>query len=397
MTRSEQSDGGNGGNSGAFVAEPRWTVRALLAWMVPFLTTKDVDSPRTVAEILLAHVLGVERLRLYMEPERELAPDELTQLRALVARAGRHEPVQYLVGTWPFFGRDFEVAPCTLIPRPCTELLVERALEWVRERAQNVQRAATPSAPAADPTSTLASAANAPVSFDMLDLCTGTGCIAISLALGARAVLRAEGTGCRPLRSAAIGPVNAAPALPVVRDIARVEAEGLERNGAEAANVDGRAVESASHQPQAWRATVTATDVVPEAVELAKRNAVRLGAVVDVRVGDLYRALGEHEQFDLIVSNPPYVTDDEYASLDRNVREYEPASALRGGADGLEFVRGVVAGAEKRLRSGGLLLVEIGWKHGDAVRKLGGRAGWRDVEVLRDSDGHERVLVAWRT
>ncbi|MFM1867690.1 MAG: hypothetical protein RL591_1098, partial [Planctomycetota bacterium] len=71
-------------------------------------------------------------------------------------------------------------------------------------------------------------------------------------------------------------------------------------------------------------------------------------------------------------------------------------SALRGGADGLQFVRAVVAGAERRLRSGGLLLVEIGWKHGDAVRKLGTRAGWRDVEVLRDGDGHERVLVAHR-
>ena len=102
----------------------RWTVRALLAWIVPYLRERAVESPRTIAEILLADVLSVERLRLYMEPDRELAPDELATLRGLVARAGRHEPVQFLVGTWPFLGRDFEVAPCTLIPRPCTETLV---------------------------------------------------------------------------------------------------------------------------------------------------------------------------------------------------------------------------------------------------------------------------------
>ncbi|MDI9403657.1 MAG: peptide chain release factor N(5)-glutamine methyltransferase [Limnohabitans sp.] len=359
--------------SGASVAEARWTVRALLAWMIPFLTSKEVDSPRTVAEVLLSHVLRVERLRLYMEPERELATDELTQLRALVARAGRHEPVQYLVGAWPFFGRDFEVAPCTLIPRPCTELLVERGLAWVRERAATVP-------------------AN---SLDILDLCTGSGCIAISLALGARAILRTEGVGCRPLHAMPASATATTPALPVVRDLARLDDEA-HPSQQEPSSAAMPSEDSSSQHAKSMRASIIATDIIPEAVELAKRNAARLGAAVDFRVGDLYHALDEAQQFDLIVSNPPYVTDEEYAALDRNVREYEPASALRGGADGLEFVRAVVAGAEKRLRSGGLLLVEIGWKHGDAVRKLGGRAGWRDVEVLRDGDGHERVLVACR-
>ena len=141
-----------------------WSVRALLAWTVPYLSEREVDSPRAVAEILLSSVLGVERLKLYMEPERELSSDELTKLRALVTRAGRHEPVQYLVGRWPFFGRDFEVGPSTLIPRPCTEVLVERALGWIRERSVQQPEA----------------------SLDVLDLCTGSGCIAVSLALGMR-------------------------------------------------------------------------------------------------------------------------------------------------------------------------------------------------------------------
>lgn len=365
-----------------------WTVRALLAWMVPHLTEREVDSPRAVAEILLSSVLGVERLKLYMEPERELSSEELTSLRALVTRAGRHEPVQYLVGRWPFFGRDFEVGPSTLIPRPCTEVLVERALGWIRER----------------------SAEKPESSMDVLDLCTGTGCIAVSIALGMRAIRRPDGTGCQPIRGTAgtldqaarFQAVQQPAAVPVVRDIASEvhfratepalsDVVGAERDTT-AKTLRATTPNVAAHGV----ASVVATDIVAEAVELAQRNAARLGANVDFRVGDLYGAMREDERFDLIVSNPPYVTDAEYAELDRNVREFEPASALRGGADGLQFVRAVVAGAERRLRPGGLLLVEIGWKHGDAVRKLGTRTGWRDVDVLRDGDGHERVLVAHR-
>jgi release factor glutamine methyltransferase len=341
-----------------------------------------------VAEILLSSVLGVERLKLYMEPERELSSEELTSLRALVTRAGRHEPVQYLVGRWPFFGRDFEVGPSTLIPRPCTEVLVERALGWIRER----------------------SAEKPESSMDVLDLCTGTGCIAVSIALGMRAIRRPDGTGCQPIRGTAgtldqaarFQAVQQPAAVPVVRDIASEvhfratepalsDVVGAERDTT-AKTLRATTPNVAAHGV----ASVVATDIVAEAVELAQRNAARLGANVDFRVGDLYGAMREDERFDLIVSNPPYVTDAEYAELDRNVREFEPASALRGGADGLQFVRAVVAGAERRLRPGGLLLVEIGWKHGDAVRKLGTRTGWRDVDVLRDGDGHERVLVAHR-
>lgn len=395
------SDGGKGS------AEPKgvgaaagtqggaWTVRALLAWMNPYLKERGVENPRVIAEILLAHVLGVERLRLYMQPGRELAAEELGTLRALVARAGRHEPVQFLVGRWPFLGRDLEVAPCTLIPRPSTEVLVERALAWYRERGGGAVRA--------------------------LDLCTGTGCIAISLALGMRAILRPEGAGCRPLqgRQAGEGP-GAAPALPVLDLRADESAEpprfdsastsvgsgagstadsverGFERVVMASASASNTADSAAG--PDGRMISIVATDLVPEAVELARRNAARLGVEIDLRAGDLYRAIGlEEAPFDLIVANPPYVSDAEYAELDPNVAEYEPASALRGGADGLDLVRRVVAGAEPRLATDGLLAVEIGWKHRDAARALVSGACWRGTEVLQDQDGLDRVLVARRT
>lgn len=350
-----------------------WTVRALLAWTLPYLAERGVEQPRTIAEILLAHVLGVERLRLYMEPERPLATSELATLRDLVARAGRHEPVQHLVGRWPFLGRDFEVGPCTLIPRPATEVLVERGIAWCRERGARSVRA--------------------------LDLGTGTGCIAISLALGMRAVLRPEGLGCRPMRSegvaAGVAAPNAAAPLPVLDLRGDLAPRPEPASSASAGATDPRG--AASDAP-ARSITMVAVDVVPEAADLARRNAERLGVEIDVRVGDLYRAIALDEApFDLIASNPPYVTDAEYAELDRNVAEYEPATALRGGADGLDLVRRVVAGAEPRLVAGGLLLVEIGWKHREAALGLIAGPCWRGAEVLRDQDGLDRVLVAHRT
>lgn len=331
----------------------RWTVRALLAWIVPFLKEREVDSPRIVAEVLLAEVLKIERLRLYMEPERELDPEELSALRALVARAGRHEPVQYLVGRWPFLGRDFEVAPCTLIPRPCTETLVEEALGWYRARGGGSIRA--------------------------LDLCTGTGCIAVSVALGMRAIARPDGVGCKPIAAGR-------------------RAEAREGDGGEAAHAEAGPVAT----PAAGAATgaveihVIASDIVSDAVELARRNALRLGVELDLRCGDLWSCVRPDERFGAIVSNPPYVTDDEYAALDRNVKEYEPATALRGGADGLAYIRRVVEGAERHLEKDGLLAVEIGWKHRDAALALVRKAAWRDARVVRDGEGIDRVLVAVR-
>lgn len=352
--------GGTSANAGAAPVaasmasgQAPWTIRTLLAWVTGFLKEREVDSPRAIAEILLADTLGVERMRLYMEPDREPSADELARFRALVARAGRHEPVQFLVGRWPFLGRDFEVAPCTLIPRPCTETLVGRALEWCRALPEE-RRAG---------------------GIRAVDLCTGTGCIAVSVALGMRAVLRPSDAGCRPLGGAG-GSSSSSPALPVVQI--------------------GESAAGVAAGPAAAPHTMVATDLVPDAVALARRNAGRLGAAVDFRVGDLWGALRDDETFDLVLSNPPYVTDDEYAALDRNVRDYEPASALRGGRDGLEFIRRLAQQAERRTRAGGLVLVEIGWKHREAAMALFAGSAWHGVEVLRDGDGLDRVLVAHR-
>ena len=133
-----------------------WTTRRLLIWTTEHFEARGVDSPRVCAEMLLAHVLGVERLRLYMEPDRPASADELADYRGLVTRAGRHEPVDYLVGRAPFFGLELEVGPAVLIPRPSTETLVEFVLQDARLRPADA--------------------------FHVADVGTGSGAIAVTLA-----------------------------------------------------------------------------------------------------------------------------------------------------------------------------------------------------------------------
>ena len=308
-----------------------WTTRRLLKWMTDHFTAKKIDSPRVVAEMLLAHVLGCERMRLYMEVDRPASPPELTQLRELTARAAQHEPVQYLVGEAWFFGRQFHVNRSTLIPRPCTETLVEHAIQWHRLNPGHLN----------------------PL---IADIGTGTGCIAISLAA------------------------------------------------------------------QIHTARVIATDVIPEALELAKANATRHKVVdrMEFRLGPGIAPFSSGgaqnqssivkgqssiasgppgERYDIICSNPPYIPDTEWDSqVDRNVKDYEPASALRGGPDGLNVIRPLIAEGPHVLRPGGLLLIEIADSQRDAVIQLAQETGvLGNVAVLKDHEGLWRVLSAVRT
>lgn len=162
-----------------------WTTRRLLAWTSDYLERKAVDSPRLAAEMLLAHVLEVPRIKLYMDMDRPASPLERSAYRCLVERAAAHEPVQYLVGQTSFFSLDFVVTPDVLIPRPSTETLVEHIIQRVKR---------TPGLAA-------------PV---IADVGTGSGCIAIALA--------------RHLPQATIDAVDISPAALAV---ARANAERL--------------------------------------------------------------------------------------------------------------------------------------------------------------------------
>ncbi len=284
-----------------------WTTRRLLAWMTGHFQHKGIDSPRLTAEFLLAHVIGCDRMRLYMEVDRPAQPLELASLRDLVTRAAASEPVQYLVGEAWFFGRPYAVGPAVLIPRPSTETLVEHVLQRCR---------------AAPGRATL-----------LADVGTGCGCIAVSLA---------------------------------------------------------------ARLPEAH---VVATDVSADALEVAAANAGRHGVAdrIEFLAGDCLeplRSAAGSRRYDVICSNPPYVSDAEWAQVAPNGRDHEPPLALRGGPDGLDVVRPLVAGAGALLEPGGQLVVEIADAHRDAALGLAAEAGFDNALVLKDHEGLWRVLAA---
>jgi release factor glutamine methyltransferase len=264
-----------------------------------------------------------------MEADRPASPAELERLRALVARAARHEPVQYLVGEAWFWSKRFAVGPATLIPRPATELVVEECVAAAR--------------------AAVAGGAN-PVRI--LEIGTGTGCISTCIA----AALRGQRRGTEPGEGAAPLPVD-------VR--------------------------------------IVATDIVPAALDLARTNAAahRVAEFIDFRAGSVYAPLtaAERGSFHILVSNPPYVRDDEWEEMEPNVREHEPRSALAGGKLGMDVIAPLVASAHEWLVPGGRLVVEIGHRQrDDALAAAQANAALVGAEVRKDFENFWRVLVATR-
>ena len=355
--------------------DAKWTTRRLLDWIRGFLETNEVDSPRVCAELLLGHVLGCERLRLYMDPDRVVPDEDLSRLRGLVERASRHEPVQYLVGAWPFHGREFEVSPCTLIPRPCTEGLVELALDEVKSRGVSQD-------------------------WRILDLCTGSGCIAVSLAASIRG-LRAGPVSERIARKPDLEEIPTPDVGEVVFDLERQLVSRDSSEPAEDEVDESQAVSDSDGQlddVSKGGLLITATDVVREALELAGRNARRHGLDVELelRQGSLFEALPETDQgvFDIICANPPYVSAVEYEALDRNVREYEPRSALHGGVRGLDFVEPILRQSVRWLKPGGLLIMEFGANNVSEVQALAEAVpDVREFKIVRDHEQFPRFLV----
>jgi release factor glutamine methyltransferase len=288
-----------------------WTIRRLLEWTSGFFTRKNVDAPRLAAELLLAHVLGIPRIKLYTDYERVLSERDLAAFRALVQRASEQEPIAYLTGKAHFFNLEFEVGPGVLIPRPDTETLVENVLQLARN---------TPGFEAPR----------------VLDLCTGSGCIAVAIA--------------HRLKNATVTATDKSD-----------KAVAIARRNVERLGVNDR---------------------------------------VTVEQGDLYEPLArmvDVAPFNLIVSNPPYIPTNEMEKLDRNVRDYEPPEALDGGIDGLILHRRILEGAADRLVAGGRVYLEIGFDQGPASKEAAGHYEWlEDVRVLKDYAGHDRVLTARR-
>jgi release factor glutamine methyltransferase len=278
-----------------------WTIRRVLTWAVDDLKKRGFSSPRLDAELLLCHVLGQDRIKLILDAERPLEKAELARYRELFQRRRAGEPVAYLLGVREFYGRPFHVDRRVLIPRPDTETLVEVGLERTR---------------------------HVDLSARVLDLCTGSGCVAISLA-------KERPTTC------VVGLDLSPEAVVVARD-------NLVRLGAVNCAIGQSDLYAALGQPRPI--------------------------------------------FDLITANPPYIPEGEIPALDVDIRGFEPHLALSGGDDGLSVMTRIVSEAPKHLVQGGALAVEMMTGQGPAVTALFEQAGFTDVRIKKDLGGRERVV-----
>ena len=276
---------------------------ALYEWGRQCLSLAEIPEAQLDARLLLEWCCGTDRNTLLVHGDRVVSAEEYDRYRQAVDRRSRRIPLQYITGEQEFMGLTFVVNENVLIPRQDTEILVEEVLKNLHD------------------------------GMHILDLCTGSGCILLSLLQYSN-----DSTG--------IGTDYSEPAL----QVAQQNAERI----------------------------------------LGKRAAEKGRALF--RQGDLFQAIDKEEKFDLIVSNPPYIRTDVIKTLMPEVRDYEPFLALDGREDGLFFYRRIIEQAGAHLYGGGMLFLEIGYDQGEDVSRLLREAGYTDVEIYKDYAGNNRVV-----
>ena len=260
----------------------------------------DSASPRLDVEILLMHILQLQRTDLYRYRDRVLTDEEVRAFQEAIHRRKAEEPIAYITGQKEFWSLPFAVNRHVLIPRPDTEILVEEA---IRIGGQYGSRT-------------------------LLEIGTGSGAIGVALAS-------------------------------TLQDIA-----------------------------------VTATDLSEEALEVARHNAVtnRVADRIRFLQGNLFEPV--EGCFDIIVSNPPYIPERDYALLPEGVRCFEPQGALIAGTEGTEFHRLLITQGRKHLTTGGWLLMEFGVGQGSRILEMFREAQFADGKLIKDLGGFDRVALA---
>jgi len=284
-----------------------WTILEMLQWGTSYLAEKGFEESRLTVELLLAHTLQLKRIQLYTNFDRPLGEDELSAFKLSFQRKLQHEPLQYILGSTEFMGMEFAVDKRVLIPRPETEVLVETSVHFLREHFSGQ-----------------------PVRI--LDIGTGSGCIAVSLA---KMVGNASVT-----------------AIDVSEEALAVAEVNAKKNGVE------------------------------ERVKLTVQDILHAGE------NDF------PETFHLIVSNPPYISAKEFADLPPEIRDHEPSSATTDGGDGLSFYRHVARTGRGWLDPRGAVIVEFAYNQPELVSQIFAAAGWQGIQVTKDYDGNPRCLTA---
>lgn len=269
------------------------TLKEALAKAVDKLQQMEVPDADIDAWYLLSYVTGLDRAAFFLHGEEPMAEPDMIRYRDLVTKRGERIPLQHLTGEQEFMGLDFHVNEHVLIPRQDTECLVERVLPYVDGKR-------------------------------VLDVCTGSGCIAIAIAKLGKPFI------------------------------------------------------------------VHGVDISEEALAVARQNATELNASVELFAGDLMTKM--NGQYDVIVSNPPYIPPSVIEGLMPEVRLHEPMLALDGGQDGLEFYRRIAEQAVTRLAPNGRLFLEIGCEQAAAVAEILQKQGYREVQVFQDLAGKDRIV-----
>ena len=307
-----------------------WTVKRILDWISGYLSERGDENPLLSAQWLVAEALGVSRIQLYADLDRPLSMAERDTLRDYTRRRGAGEPLQYITGTTDFRFITVRVKSGVLIPRPETEVLVSEALSACKPRIASLRTASLASEGEAGGDD--ASAPAEPQPFRVVDLCTGSGCIACSIA-------------------------KEVPQSQVV-----------------ATDISDDAIELARLN----------------AAELG------LSERVDVVQGDLAEGVPAawNGLVDLVISNPPYIPTAVLDEMSHEVMDYEPSLALDGGEDGLDLYRRIVPAALELLAPGGVMAVELHETCLDEARAIAVEAGFAACRIAVDLAGRPRVLVA---
>ncbi|HLF82659.1 MAG TPA: peptide chain release factor N(5)-glutamine methyltransferase [Blastocatellia bacterium] len=269
------------------------------------LHAAGIDQDRRTAGLLLCHVMGIDRTHLLTRSKEQIDEAQYREYLALIERRAAGEPLQYLTGHQEFYGLDFIVTPDVLIPRPETEFLIERIMKLVAEPKKD-----------------------SPL---IVDVGTGSGCIAVTLA--------------KELPSARLIATDASSAA------LKVARKNAERHG------------------------------VHDRIEFLE--------------GDLLAPLAERRlegAVDILASNPPYVNEDGRQLLQREVRDWEPHEALFGGTDGLNFYRRLLAESPQILKSEGHVVLEIGFSQVESISEMVKGSALRLLDITRDLNGIPRTL-----
>lgn len=292
-------------------------VKEMLTMGEKQLMDSDIVDATRDCKILYCYMMDIPFSKIILEYQEVLQDRLCDKYFELIDRRSKGEPVQYIMGSQEFMGLEFIVNENVLIPRQDTETLVEDALEIIntgtlRGEDMDVKRK----------------------EWDILDLCTGSGAIGVSLARIANKV------------------------------------------------------------------NVTCSDISEGAIKVAKENAQKhvVAKSVKFEQGDLFKPFSKHfrkQKFDMIISNPPYIKSSVIPTLQKEVCEHEPLSALDGGESGLDFHERIVSGVGGHLRKGGVLLLEIGHDQGEAVSGLLSRNGdFTSIRVLKDLANRDRIVFA---